>query len=238
MMNLPLKILVVEDETKVASFIKQGLAENGFDVDLANSAEKGLSMIIGGLYHVVILDLVLPGMSGFEMCRMIRNRNNQVKILMLSALGNLRDKLKGFELGADDYLVKPFDFPELLARIKAVTKWLNVPNKVNHLLASGDLVMNLNTKCVHRNQQKIELTSKEFALLEYLLRNKGKVVSRAEIASQVWDIHFDTKTNVIDVYINFLRKKIDHGSERKLIQTLVGSGYLLKDFDGALPFNQ
>ncbi len=168
-------------------------------------------------------------MNGFELCKAIRAANEAVPVVMLTAMNTMEDKIEGFDAGADDYIIKPFDFRELLVRIKALLKRIHATVVTGTLLQAGDLVMNLDSKQVSRNGQVISLTAKEFQLLEYFLRNKNRVVSRADIALQVWDIDFDTRTNVIDVYVNYLRKKIDKGFEELLIHTQVGMGYILKD---------
>lgn len=178
----------------------------------------------------MILDINLPGLNGYELCRQIRNHNQQVPVLMLTALNTTDDKVEGFDAGADDYMIKPFEFKELLVRIRALLKrslTQQVPS--GNLLRVGDLEMNLDSKEVKRDGQKITLTAKEFQLLEYLMRNRNRVVSRADIAVSVWDIDFDTKTNVIDVYVNYLRNKIDRNFSHKLIHTQVGMGYILKE---------
>ena len=171
-------------------------------------------------------------MNGLELCQSIRGINPAVPIIMLTAMGTVEDKIEGFEAGADDYIVKPFDFRELLVRVRALLKRMNAPAVSGTILQAGDLIMNLDSKEVKRDGKTVALTAKEFQLLEYLLRNKNRVVSRADIALNVWDIDFDTRTNVIDVYVNYLRKKIDRGFEEPLIHTQVGMGYILKDKTG------
>ncbi|WP_315819666.1 response regulator transcription factor [Paraflavitalea speifideaquila] len=180
-------------------------------------------------FDLVILDINLPGMNGYELCKEIRKRDERIPVVMLTALSATEDKIEGFDAGADDYIVKPFDFKELLVRIRALLKriYQNVPT--GNMLKVADLVMNLDSKEVTRAEKPISLTAKEFQLLEYLVRNKNRVVSRADIALNVWDIDFDTKTNVIDVYVNFLRKKLDKDFDSKLIHTQVGMGYILKE---------
>lgn len=228
-----LKILIVEDETKVLQFIKQGLEENGFDVDFAYDGECGKKLALSKNYDVIILDIIVPLLNGLELCAKIREKDKSVKILMLTALGSLDDKLEGFKAGADDYLVKPFDFPELLARIKSLLKRTIQTNdeskNSDHIIKVADLELNVNNKRVKRGQNEITLTAKEFALLELLALNKNKVLSKVEIAEKIWNITFDSGTNVIEVYINFLRKKIDKGYSIKLLHTLIGMGYILKD---------
>ena len=229
-MNQPsIKILLIEDEPKVASFIKSGLEENGFSCEIAFDGLMGGRMFAAGNYDLIILDINIPYKNGFELCKEIRNINQSIPVLMLTALGTTEDKLLGFDSGADDYLVKPFEFRELLARIRSLLKRTHIAVDGGNILSFLDLEVNLNTYDVIRNGKKIELTQKEFSLLVYLLRNKGKVVSRMDIAENVWDINFDTGTNIIDVYVNFLRKKIDKDFSPKLIHTQTGVGYILKE---------
>ncbi len=229
MNQLNAKILVVEDEPKVASFVKRGLEENEFSCEIASDGLMGKRMFDSGEYDLIILDLNLPYKNGIELCKEIRNSDQKIPILMLTALGTTEDKLSGFDSGADDYLVKPFEFRELLARIRALLKRTSIAETGGNMLSLLDLNVNLNTYEVMRSGKKIDLTQKEFALLVYLLRNKGKVVSRMDIAENVWDINFDTGTNIIDVYVNFLRKKMDKDFSQKLIHTQTGVGYILKD---------
>jgi len=229
MNQLNAKILVVEDEPKVASFVKLGLEENAFSCEIASDGLMGKRMFDAGEYDLIILDLNLPYKNGIELCKEIRSNDQKIPILMLTALGTTEDKLSGFDSGADDYLVKPFEFRELLARIRALLKRTSIAETGGNILSLLDLKVNLNTYEVIRSGKKIDLTQKEFALLVYLLRNKGKVVSRMDIAENVWDINFDTGTNIIDVYVNFLRKKMDKDFSQKLIHTQTGVGYILKD---------
>jgi len=224
-----MKILLIEDEIKVAAFIKKGLQENDFEITIAENGSKGLNLITDYYFDLVILDINLPDINGFEVCKEIRKFNNKIPILMLTALSSLENKLEGFENGADDYLSKPFEFKELLARIKALLKRSLVVDLESNILKIEDLEINLKTKIVKRSNKIIELTAKEFHLLEFLVRNKNRVVSRVDIAEKIWDINFDTGTNVIDVYINFLRKKIDKDFNIKLIHTIIGMGYILKN---------
>ena len=223
-----MNILLIEDEPKVALNIRQGLIEKDYYVDLSLDGKTGKKLFLTNSYNLVILDIILPDIDGLTLCKFIKECNPKVKVIMLTALGNLDDKLNGFDAGADDYLTKPFEFLELLARIKSLLNRSEFDINMD-ILTVGDLELNLNSKTAIRKNQKIDLTAKEYALLEYLMRNKGKVISRTEIAEKVWDISFDTGTNVIDVYINFLRKKIDKNHEIKLLHTLIGMGYILKD---------
>jgi len=200
-------ILIIEDEIKVAQFIKRGLEENDFDAEIAYDGFTGERMVLSKEYDLIILDINLPIKNGFELCKVIRNTNAKVPVLMLTALSSTDDKLMGFDIGADDYMVKPFEFKELLARIKALLKRSKFTDSYKNVLKVADLVLDNNAKTVKRGNTIIELTAKEFLLLDYLMRNKGRVVSRVEIAEKIWDITFDTGTNIIDVYVNFLRKK-------------------------------
>ncbi|MBV6484867.1 MAG: Transcriptional activator protein CopR [Flavobacteriales bacterium] len=228
-----LKILIVEDEPDVLQFIRQGLEESGFDVDFAYDGECGKKLAFSKNYDVIILDIIIPKINGLELCKKIREENHTAKILLLTALGSLDDKLEGFEAGADDYLVKPFDFPELLARVnvlsKRITQTTENTSNDDHIIKIADLTINTNNKRVKRGGTEITLTAKEFALLELLAINKNKVLSKVDIAEKIWDINFDRGTNVIEVYMNFLRKKVDKDFSIKLLHTLVGMGYMLKD---------
>lgn len=224
-----MKILVVEDEPAVSSFIKKGLELNNFKVDLAPDGDAALKSGVSNSYNAIIMDVNLPGTSGFEVCKQLRACEIRTPILILTALGTTRDKVYGFDIGADDYLVKPFEFEELLARIKAIIKRAQViPSNIS-LLKVADLELDADKKCVSRSGKSISLTVKEFMLLEYMMRNQGKVLSRSDIAEKIWDINFDTGTNVIDLYIFYLRKKIDKDFKQKLIHTHVGMGYVLKE---------
>ncbi len=224
-----MKILLVEDEPKVVEFIKKGLEEQGYETEVAYDGQMGERLALKGKYNLIILDVILPYINGYELCKRIRDKGMQVPVLMLTALGTTDDKISGFDAGADDYLVKPFEFAELLARIKALSKRSSGLIQTSGLIKMADLELDLNKKTARRGDKSIELTAKEFALLEFLMKNKGKVVSRAEIAEKVWDITFDTGTNVVDVYINILRKKIDKDFEHKLIQTRIGLGYSINE---------
>ena len=221
------KILLVEDEPKIADTLKQGLIENGFHAELAYDGNIGWKLFQTHSFDLVVLDINLPGLNGYELCKMIRTQDAQVPVIMLTALSSLNDKIEGYDAGADDYIIKPFEFKELLMKIRALLRRsLSQQVPMGNMLKAGELEMNLDSKEVFREGQPIQLTAKEFQLLEYLMRNKNKVVSRADIAVHVWDIDFDTNTNVIDVYINYLRNKVDKPFEEKLIQTQVGMGYI------------
>lgn len=222
-------ILIVEDERKIADTLKMGLTENGFDVEVAYDGKIGYQLLMSRNFDLVILDINLPGMNGYELCKAIRYRNKDMLVIMLTSMSSLDDKIEGYDAGADDYLVKPFEFRELLLKIRALLK--RTPGQtvpVGNVLRAADLEMNLDNKEVHRSGKRIKLTAKEFQLLEYLMRNKNRVVSRADLAINVWDVDFNTNTNVIDVYISYVRNKVDKDFEHKLIQTHVGMGYILK----------
>lgn len=223
------KILLVEDERKIAETLKKGLTEQQYHVELCYDGIIGKKLFETHSFDIIILDINIPGINGYELCKIIRSRNERVPIIMLTALSSTDDKIEGFDAGADDYVVKPFDFKELLVRIRALLKRIHQMPQTGNILKVDDVVMNLDSKEVTRLGKPIALTAKEFQLLEYLVRNKNRVVSRADIALNVWDIDFDTKTNVIDVYVNFLRKKLDKEFDQKLIHTQVGMGYILKD---------
>ncbi len=223
-----MRILIVEDEPKVAEFLKQGLVEQNHKVDVAYDGQIGERLAVRGQYDLILLDVVVPFINGFELCRRIRIVNPSVPIIMLTALGATDDKLTGFDAGADDYLVKPFEFKELMARIKALTKRSITQTQQQNTVRVDDLILDLDKKMARRSGHAIELTAKEFALLEYLMRNQGRVVSRPEIAEKIWEITFDTGTNVVDVYINILRRKIDKLSDKKLIHTKIGIGYYIE----------
>src|SRR4051794_30395731 len=224
------KILIVEDEQKIADTLKQGLTENGFYVEVAYDGNIAARVFESHDFNLVVLDINLPGMNGYELSKKIRNMNTNVPIVMLTALNSLNDKIEGYDAGADDYIIKPFEFKELLMKIRVLLKRTMIQSiPAGNMLRVADLEMNLDSKEVKRGNQRINLTAKEFQLLEYLMRNKNKVVSRADLAINVWDIDFDTNTNVIDVYINYVRNKVDKPFEQKLIQTQVGMGYILKE---------
>ncbi|UHG94323.1 response regulator transcription factor [Spirosoma oryzicola] len=222
-------LLVVEDELKVATFIKKGLQTQSYSVEVAATGEEAKTLLGKSHFDLIILDVNLPDTTGLELAEYIRNKPSQVPILMLTALDTIADKLLGFEAGADDYLAKPFDFMELLARIKVLLRRSTTVQEPGRILRVADLELDLHERVARRNGQTIELTAREYALLEYLMRNAGRVVSRVDIAEQVWDIGFETGTNVIDVYVSYLRAKIDKDSPSKLIHTLIGMGYVLKE---------
>ena len=223
-----MKILLVEDEPAVAAFLHRGLREQGHAVDLAADGLLGLHRAQSVPYDCLILDQLLPGLSGLELCRQVRARDPVVPILMLTALGETDDKIRGLDAGADDYLVKPFAFEELLARLRALVRRRTEAPALAAPLRLADLTLDPAAKRVERAGQPVQLMAREFSLLEYLLRNQGRVVSRADLLEHVWELDYDTGSNVIDVYINFLRKKVDKGFESKLIHTLVGMGYVMR----------
>ena len=223
-----LRVLVIEDEPRVAQMIKIGLEENGYIVENAFDGEEGCKKAIESQWHAIILDINLPLMNGFDVCKKIRVKDGKTPILMLTAMGDTTDKLTGFNSGADDYIVKPFEFKELIARLKVFIKRTSNENSSNILLFA-DMELNLDLREVTRSGKRIDLTAKEFALMEYFIRNKGRVITRNELAEKIWHVSFDTGTNVIDVYINYLRRKIDKDFEKKLIYTVIGMGYTVKE---------
>lgn len=223
----PMRILVVEDEPKVAAFLKQGLEESGYDVVNAYDGMKGRDLALQSPPDLVMLDVVMPGMNGVEACRAIRDGGGRMPILMLTALGTTDDKVLGLDAGADDYLIKPFEFKELLARVRSLTRRGPLTQETEGPLAYHGLQLDPERKEAMRDSQRIALTAKEYALLEFLLRNPERVLTRTLISEKVWDIHFDTGTNVVDSYIKLLRKKVDRDFEPKLIHTRVGLGYIL-----------
>ena len=218
---------MIEDEKKIADFIKRGLKEEGYAVDTAADGENGLFLAKTNDYDLILLDLMLPKIDGITVCKKIREEKISSPIIMLTAKDAVKDKVAGLDVGADDYLTKPFAFEELLARIRVILRKKSEHEQMTKLQV-GDLSLDLTTHKVARAGKEIDLTSKEFALLEYLMRNANKVVTRTMISEHVWDIDFDTFTNVIDVYINYLRNKIDSGDKKKLIQTMRGRGYILR----------
>jgi DNA-binding response OmpR family regulator len=222
------RILIVEDELKVAAFISKGLHTQNLANDIASSGAQAISLFNNHTYDLVILDIGLPDMSGLIVCEYIRKNNQTIPVLMLTAMGNLSDKLSGFEVGTNDYMIKPFDFMELLVRVKSLLQFSKLVSKRNETIQISDLELDLNEKIARRAGKEIQLTAREFNLLEFLMLNKGKVVSKTELAESVWDINFDTRTNFVEVYINYIRKKVDKGFPNKLIHTVVGMGYMIK----------
>ena len=223
-----MRIFLAEDEAAIAGFLKEGLEEEGFAVDLATNGRDALEMVMINLneYDIILLDWMMPGVSGIEICRSIRKESKTIPVIFLTAKDTVDDTVFGLEAGANDYLKKPFAFEELLARIKVLLR--NKTGEQN-IFETGNIVLNTDAHIVTKNGENIELTQKEFALLEYLLRNKGKVSRRSRIIEKIWDIHFDKDTSVIDVFINSLRKKLDTKNEESFIQTIRGVGYRVND---------
>ena len=225
-----MKILIIEDEPKVASFIKRGLEENNYDADVAYDGISAEKLTRQYQYDLFILDIIIPGIGGLDLCKKLKTLSPNIPVLMLTALGTTEDKLAGFDAGANDYLVKPFEFRELLARVKVLLKMVYQSHEPGSKLIVGELELDLDKKTVRRGDKQIDLTAKEFSLLEYFMRNPGRVLSRNDIAEKVWDISFNFSTNVVDVYVNFLRKKIDKDYDKKYIHTRVGFGYIFGDY--------
>ena len=223
-----MKLLIVEDEPNLLSVLRKGFTENNFEVSVCLDGETALEMIQNNNFDVVILDVMLPKVNGIEICRRLRAIKNFVPILLLTALGTSENIVNGLDNGADDYLVKPFKFTELNARVMALARRANLDAQKPDIIKLEGLEINDKTKSVHRNGKQIVLTHKEFRLLYYLAKNKGTIVSRNQILDNVWDINFDMNTNVVDVYINYLRKKIDKPYNTRMIQTIKGFGYLLQ----------
>lgn len=225
------KILIIEDETFVVSFIKKGLVEAGFDVYVAQSGVSGYEMCSNNTFQLIIMDIMLPDKNGIEICKEIRKANSKVPILFLTALNTSDNIALGLDAGGDDYLTKPFKFVELIARINALLRRSNsfTEKPSMNLIRIADLEIDDNAKTVIRNGEKILLTATEYRLLKYLIIKKGHVLSRLDILEHVWDINFNLGTNVVDVYINYLRKKIDASHDSKLIHTVIGMGYVLKE---------
>ena len=221
-----MRLLVVEDEKKVASFIKQGLEEEGYAVDVALDGEEGLGMALDQVHDLIILDISLPKMDGLQVLKKLRHQKVNTPVLLLTVRATIEDKVLGLDAGADDYLTKPFAFQELVARVRALLRRRAEAEPA--LLQIGELILDPARRIVSRSGEKIDLTSKEFALLEYFMRNPGRVLTRTMIIEHVWNYDFDTMTNIIDVYVNYLRKKIDSGPGAKLIHTVRGVGYVLK----------
>jgi len=222
------KILLIEDEPKTVQSLKQGLEENNYVVEVAYDGNMGHQLAIRNAYQLIISDIIIPGINGLELCRKLRTEGIQTPILMLTALSTTDDKIEGFDAGADDYLAKPFDFKEFLARVKALIKRSNQTMIEAQVLKFADLELDLTSKIVSRSGQKINLTAKEFQLMEYFLRNQEKVISKAEIAENIWEVEDENSSNLIEVYVNYLRKKVDKGFSSKLIHTQFGMGYILR----------
>ena len=221
-----MRILVVEDDQKIRDFVRKGLEEQGFCVDAASDGQEGYFLAEGEQYDCIVLDIMLPKLDGYVLARQIRVKGNKTPIIFLTAKDTVEDRVKGLELGGDDYLVKPFAFSELLARVRALLRRGGA--KADDVLEEGDLKVDVRKRIVKRSQKTIELTPREFSLLQYLLEHKGEVVTRTMLAENVWGYHFDSGSNVIDVHINKLRKKVDDASKLPLIHTLRGVGYKLE----------
>lgn len=222
-----MRILIVEDQQKMASFIKKGLQAQGYIADISETGMGAESMVVENEYDLIILDVNLPDQNGMDTARHLRRDGQRMPILMLTALSTTKDKIHGLDSGADDYLTKPFDFDELLARVRALLR--RNSKTESSKIRYGDIELDLIQRCVLRNNVEVNLTAKEFSLLEYFMRNPGRPITRIEISEHVWDVNFDTNTNIIDVYINMLRKKVDTPFDKKMIHTMVGYGYILKD---------
>lgn len=222
-----MRVLVVEDDAKLLESIRKGLKESGFGADGAADGREGLRRILEDDYDAVILDLMLPGLSGLDVLRELRSRHRATPVLVLSARSSVEDRVQGLDLGADDYLAKPFSFRELLARLRAITRRPAVEPAT--VLSAGDLTVDTVRHEARRAGQLLDLTAKEFSLLEYLTRRKGVVLTRAMILDHVWDLDYDGGSNLVEVYVNYLRKKVDAGHDVKLIQTVRGSGYVLRE---------
>lgn len=224
-----MKILIIEDDKKIAGFIKKGLEEEHYVIEVNHNGEQGAYQALVGDFDLLILDLMLPGMDGIQVSRFLRDKKNTTPILMLTARNQLEDKVEGLNAGADDYLTKPFEFEELLARVRALLRRQQKYKSENLVIA--DLELNPSRQKVTRAGKSITLTSKEYALLEYLMRNQGRTVSKTHIMNHVWEVNYETFTNTVDVYIHHLRQKIDAPFKKKLIHTVRGTGYRMEDSD-------
>lgn len=224
-----MKVLAIEDEKKIASFVQKGLEAHGLIVDVCHDGESGFALATSRPYDALVLDIMLPGRDGLSILRSLRERKVPLPVILLTARGELNERLEGLNLGADDYLTKPFYIDELVARLHAVVR--RASGHAQSVLTVADLTMNLLTRTVARGDQPIELTTREFALLEHLMRSPGRVLTRVQICEQVWSYHFDPETNLVDVYIQRLRKKVDSGAELKLIETVRGVGYRMRTPD-------
>lgn len=223
-----MRTLLIEDEAAVAVMINKGLSESGYSVTVAPDGHIGLDMALNNQFDIIILDIMLPGINGLELCKKLRRQKIATPILMLTALDSTENIVSGLDNGADDYMTKPFKFPELEARLRNLARRNGNAVKASDLLQVDDLVLNTAAKSVSRDSREISLTATEYRLLEFMLRNKGKVLSRIELLENVWSINFNMSTNVVDVYVNYLRKKIDKNSSVKLIHTVTGMGYIIK----------
>ena len=221
-------LLVVEDERRLAQVVRKVLEEEGHTVDVAHDGEEGLAMAMDGTHDVVVLDVMLPGMDGFEVCKSLRANRVDTPVLLLTALDGVDDRVRGLDSGADDYLPKPFAFQELLARLRALGR-RRVQAREPNELRSGDLMLDLRRRRAERAGQPVELSPKEFSLLEFLMRNEGRVVTRTQILDHVWGYDYSPDSNLVDVYVTYLRRKIDRNHKRKMIRTVRGAGYALGD---------
>lgn len=224
-----MNLLLVEDEPNVVSVISRGLIDEGFTVSIAPDGLIGKQMALDNQFDLIILDIMLPGINGLELCKIIKEQKPNTPIIMLTALGTTENVVNGLDNGADDYLIKPFKFAELFARIRMLLRRYHGVVSQDQIITIADLQINLSAKTVKRNQQEIILTATEYRLLEYMAKNRSKILSRIDILENVWDIDFNLGTNVVDVYVNYLRKKIDKNADQKLIHTAVGLGYILKE---------
>ncbi len=224
-----MNLLLVEDEPSVVSVISRGLSDEGFTVSIAPDGLIGKQMAMENQFDLIILDIMLPGINGLELCKIIKEQKPNTPIIMLTALGTTENVVNGLDNGADDYLIKPFKFAELFARIRMLLRRYHGVVSQDQIITVADLQINLSAKTVKRNQQEIILTATEYRLLEYMAKNRSKILSRIDILENVWDIDFNLGTNVVDVYVNYLRKKIDKNADQKLIHTAVGLGYILKE---------
>jgi len=224
-----MKILIVEDDARISSFLQKGLLEEGYFVEVASDGYKARDMIQEENWDLFILDVMLPDIDGLQLTQIIRYKKIDTPILVLSALGEAEDKIRALDLGADDYLVKPFHFPELLSHIKALRRRYELHYSKHQLLECGDLSVNVDSNTIHRGKTEITLSAKEFKLLVFLLENKNRIVTRAQILNVVWNTNMDTFTNVVDVYISYLRNKVDNNFSEKLIKTVKGRGYMISD---------
>lgn len=224
-----MKILIVEDEPNVVSVLKRGLSNEGFELSVAPDGFVALEMIGAHSFSLIILDIMLPGINGLDLCKQIKKNHTQIPIIMLTALGSTENIVTGLDNGADDYMVKPFKIAELSARIRTLLRRYAGLQQTEELITIGNLEINISAKTVSRGLQEITLTATEYRLLQFFARNKNKTLSRIDILENVWDINFNMGTNVVDVYVNYLRKKIDKGFDTNLIHTVVGLGYMLKE---------
>lgn len=224
-----MNLLLVEDEPGLVSVISRGLSEEGFNVSVAPDGTTGAQMALLNSFDVILLDVMLPGMNGIELCKLVKQKKPSVPILMLTALGTTENVVTGLDSGADDYMTKPFKFAELFARIRNLSRRYSHTSNKDQVITLADLAINTSAKTVHRGKTEIILTATEYRLLEFMAKNRGKILSRIDILENVWDIDFNLGTNVVDVYVNYLRKKVDKNFEKKLIHTAVGLGYVLRE---------